>query len=306
MVNREAPPKEQRFRGIVLRLVSVFGYAIMAATLQVAGRRGVDGIELIFYRNVFAFPLLICWIAVGPGFGTIKTSRPGAHLTRSGIGLVTMSFNIYALTLLPLAEAITLSFAAPLFATSLSALFLKESIDAYRWTAVAIGFAGVLLVMQPGGHAIPAVGLTAALCGALGLAFVAITIRQIGFTEPAGATVFWYNVISIAVYTPLMLFHASAHDVRTWAILIVAGTSGSIAQLAMTASLRFAPVSVLTPFDYFQLVVACAIGWMIWNDRPAIWTILGGALIVTSGLLTAWREHRLGRMVMQEMPATGR
>ena len=267
----------------------------MAGGVKLAADRGVGTTELIFYRNLFSLPVILLWLAFGPGFAAIRTKRPRAHLSRAAVGLVSMSLNFQALVMLPLAEATTIGFAAPLFAMILSALLLGEQIGWHRWGAVALGFAGVIVVMQPGNSSLPLDGLAVAVLAALGVATVVITVRQIGATEQAATTVFWFNMASLAVMGLPMPWLAHAHSLEVFAILAVMGITGGIAQMLMTSSLRCAPVAVLAPFDYFQLIWATAIGWLLWAHAPSGSTLAGGLLIAASGIYAAYREHHLHR-----------
>lgn len=287
--------RDDRIRGIACRMGAVFCFAIMAGGVKLAADRGVSTTELIFYRNLFSLPVILTWLAVGPGFAAVRTRRPRAHLSRASVGLVSMFLNFQALAMLPLAEATTIGFAAPLFATIFSTLLLGERIGRHRWAAVALGFAGVIVVMQPGQAELPAGGLAVAIFAAVGVASVVITVRQIGATEQAATTVFWFNIASLAVLSLPMLWLAHAHSPAVFAILLVMGITGGIAQLLMTSSLRHAPVSVLAPFDYFQLIWATAIGWLLWARAPSPSTLAGGLLIAASGIYTGYREHHLRR-----------
>lgn len=290
-------PAEHRLRGIALRCGAVLCFAIMAGALKLAAERGASTIELIFHRNFFSFPVILAWLLVGPGLSAIRTQRPGAHASRAAIGLVSMVLSFQALSMLPLAEATTIGFAAPLFATILSALLLAERVGWHRWLAVAVGLIGVTIVMQPGSTQLPADGLVVALVAALGVAAVVVTLRQIGATESATATVFWFNIASLVATGIPMALLGHWPGPGLWPILAVMGLCGGVAQILMTASLRFAPIAVLAPFDYFQLLWATLVGWLLWSAEPAPATLAGGALIIASGLYTAWREHRRHRAI---------
>jgi drug/metabolite transporter (DMT)-like permease len=295
------PRSDHRLLGIAYRCGAVVCFAVMAGGVKLAADQGVSTTELIFYRNLFSLPIVLLWLALGPGFAAIRTQRPRAHLTRAAIGLVSMFVNFQALVMLPLAEATTIGFAAPLFATMLSALVLGEQIGRHRWGAVALGFAGVIIVMQPGSSALPLDGLGVAIVAAFGVASVVITIRQIGATEQAATTVFWFNIASLLVVSLPMPWIAQAHSLEVLVILFVMSVAGGIAQILMTSSLRCAPVAVLAPFDYFQLLWATAIGWILWTQTPSPSTLAGGILIAASGIYTGYREHRLHRRAIAAM-----
>jgi drug/metabolite transporter (DMT)-like permease len=289
------PPQQNRLLGIGLRIGATTSFAFMAAMIKLGHEAGVSLPEMVFYRFAFGLPPLLAWIALTRNYGVWRTKRPLAHLGRGAIGLGTMVLAFAALAFLPLAEATTIGFVAPLFSVMLSALILGERVGRYRWSAVAVGFVGVLIVMQPSGSNLPPLGLGLALLSALGVAGVTITIRQIGRTESTPTTVLWFTIFSMVLSGMLLPFYGAAHDGLTWAILIALGLFGGLGQLFLTSSLRFAPVPVVVPFDYAQLLWAVFLGWLLWDTHPAATTWIGAAVIVASGLYTLYREHKLGR-----------
>jgi len=294
-VNAPIPLAQNRLLGIALRIGATTSFAGMAAAIKLGDQAGVNLPELAFYRFAFGLPPLLVWIALTRNPGAWRTQRPFAHLARGAIGLTTMVLAFAGLTYLPLAEAATIGFAAPFFSVALSALVLGEPVGRHRWSAVALGFAGVMIVMRPGSSHLPAIGLAFAILAALGTAAVTITLRQIGRTEATPTIVLWFTLFSMAVTGLLLPVYGQAHDARTWAILLALGLFGGMGQLFLTSALRFAPVSVVVPFDYTQLIWAVLLGWLLFDTRPATSTWAGAALIVASGLYTVFREHKLGR-----------
>lgn len=301
MSERSTSRPARHLRGIVLRSLAVLFFAVMISAMKKASEGGLGAIEMVFYRSLFGMPVVLAWLIAGPGMDVIRTKRPGAHVFRSCIGISGILLNFGALIRLPLADAVTIGFSAPIFATILSALLLNDKVGRHRWAAVAIGFLGVAMVVRPGGQTLDHVGLLMAIGGAIGTAGVTITIRQLGGTEHAGTIVFWFFVSSTVVSGIGMLFVGQALTPQTWMMLAIGGISGAGAQVMMTMSLQAAPVSVVAPFDYLQIVWASIIGWLVWSVGPATGTLAGAALIVGSGLYTAWREHRLHR---DQLPAT--
>ena len=297
------PLQQNRLLGIGLRVGAATSFAFMAAAIKLAADHGVSLAETAFYRFAFGLPPLLLWIALTGSFGAWRTQRPLAHLWRGFIGLSTMVVAFTAVRLLPLAEATTLSFIAPLFSVALSALFLGEQVGRHRWTAVALGLLGVAVVMQPGGTHLDLLGLSLAVLAALGVAGVTITLRQIGRTERTPTIVLWFTCFSMLGTGLFMPAYGQAHDAETWAILVGLGLAGGIGQLFLTSSLRFAPVPVVVPFDYSQLLWAVMLGWLLWGTHPAATTWLGAAIIVGSGLYTLYREHELGRDRAKERAA---
>ena len=288
--------------GIALRIASAGCFSIMSALLKVASTHGVVAPEMLFYRALFGLPVVLVWVLTSQGgLSALKTERPWAHLRRSAIGISGILCIFQALTLLPLADATTLGFTAPIFATILSAVILHETVGRHRWIAVLIGFCGVAVVMRPmagaagSAHVLPLLGIAVGLLGAVLQAGVTITLRQLKDTEHVAAIVFWFFVASLVVGGLLLPFLGRWHGVQTLWLLIGGGVAGGLAQLTMTASLRAAPVAVVAPFDYLQIVGAVVFGWWLLSSPPSLNTLAGAALIASSGLYTVWREHRRRR-----------
>ncbi|PKP89647.1 MAG: EamA family transporter, partial [Alphaproteobacteria bacterium HGW-Alphaproteobacteria-16] len=236
-------PTDRILTGLGLRLFAILMLSTMGALIKLVESRGAHLAEILLFRQLFAIPLVLGWLAMSAGLSTIRTQRFGAHVLRACVGLVGMVFNFGAVLLLPLAEATTLSFTVPIFATILGALILKEVTGRHRWGAVIAGFIGVLIVTQPGGGNIPLGGAVVGLIAALFVAIISIQLRQLGRTESAGTTVFWFSTLSLLPLGIAYAFVAAPHDAGTFALLILIGLVGGAGQLALTAALRFAPVS---------------------------------------------------------------
>ena len=287
--------QERRLLGIALRASSATAFAGMSALLKAASEHGVTTPEMIFYRNAWALLVVGGWITVGPGWSAVRTRAPLAHLTRSVVGLLSMLLTFGALALLPLGEATTLTYAAPILATLLSGILLAEKIGVRRWCAVAVGFVGVLLVARPG-DGVTGLGLLVGIAAAVGQSAVMITIRQISRTEQTTAIVFWFTIFTTLAGAAMLPLFGHSHDLPTSGLLAGAGLLGGFAQLSMTASLRFAPVSVVVPLDYLQIVWGITIGWLVFLTPPTSLMLAGAALITASGIYTAYREHVRGRI----------
>jgi drug/metabolite transporter (DMT)-like permease len=283
--------------GIALRCGAAGFFSIQSSLLKVASNDGVVAPEMLFYRALFGLPVVLIWVLLGPGLSALRPRRPRVHIGRSALGIAAILCTFESLILLPLADAITIGFTAPIFATLLSALLLGEKVGPQRRLAVALGFVGVIVIMRPGGsgHAVPLIGVAVALASALGTAGVTVTLRQVANSEHFAALVFWFFTASVLVGAALLPFFGSWHGPHTMLMLVIAGLSGGAMQLCMTSSLRFAPVSVISPFDYLQIVGATILGWLMLSQSPTINTFAGAALIAGSGLYTAFREHRLRR-----------
>ena len=149
--------------------------------------------------------------------------------------------------------------------------------------------------MQPGGTRLDELGLLFAVCAAVGVAAITLAIRRLGATEPPETTVWWFTVGSMAVLAPSLMTVAAPGGWTAWALLLAIGLTGGTAQIAMTSSLRLAPVPVVAPFDYSQIVWAVALGWLLYDRLPARATWAGAALIVAAGLYSLFRERQLAK-----------
>ena len=287
-----AHDQEHVVSGILCRIGSGFSFATMGALLKLASEQGLNAPELVFYRSVFSLPVILFWVFRRESLAALRPNQPMAHVWRSGLGLLSMGLTFQALILLQLADATAINFTAPIFATILSFLILKEHVGVHRWTAVFIGFVGVLIVARPGGSSLPMIGVTIALLAAIGQAGVTTTLRHLQRSENIVAIVFWFAVSGVLIGGLVMPFFGAWHSAIAMGYVVAGGLAGGLGQLLMTASLR-APVSVVTPFDYLQIVAATAYGWMLFSDVPSTYTVLGASLIAGSGLYTALRERRL-------------
>ena len=300
MASAAAHDHDHVVSGILCRIGSGLSFSTMGALLKLASMEGLNAPELVFYRSLFSLPVVLFWVLKRESLVSLKPNRPLAHVWRGGLGLLSMGLTFQALILLPLADATAINFTAPIFATILSFLILREDVRIHRWAAVVIGFVGVIVIARPGGSSLPLFGLIIALFGAVGQASVTTTLRHLQRSENVAAIVFWFAVAGIVVGGLLMPFFGQVHGPRAITLVLVGGLAGGVGQLLMTSSLR-APVSVVSPFDYLQIVAATVYGWMLFSDVPSLHTIAGAALIASSGIYTAWREHRRR---LKEAPTT--
>ncbi|QNQ07979.1 DMT family transporter [Sphingomonas alpina] len=288
---------------IAMRLLSAALFASMNAVIKLAEARGATLGEILFFRQFGAAILLVAIIAGGPGLKSVATQRLPAHIARAVLGLSAMACTFTAILMLPLAESTTLGFTMPIFATILGALILHEPTGWHRWVAVAAGFAGVLVVAQPGGGHFPLWGAISGLAAALLTASVSILLRQISRTEGTMTTVFWFSTLSLIPLGIVYAFVVQPHAAIVWVMLLAVGVIGGIAQLAMTSALRLGPVSVVVPMDYSSLLWATAYGWLLFGALPGKWTWVGAPIIILSGMYIVWREHlRRTQLTLETVP----
>lgn len=291
--------------GMALRACSALSFSLMSAAMKWATTvEPVTAGEMVFYRSLFGLPVVLLWIlSLHGGVDAIKTKRPMVHVWRCVLGVSGIFLLFEGLRSLSLADAVTIGFTSPIFATLLSIVFLKEKVGLHRWGAIALGFIGVVVVMRPGTEGAPPLGgLLFSLGGAFVAASVTVTVRQLGKTESATSIVFWFFMACALAGGLFTLFEGTAHSWQVLGILALGGVAGGVAQLFMTTALRHAPVSLLAPLDYLQMVGALILGWMLMSDVPTVATLFGAALIAFSGLYTAWRERVLRREISAPTP----
>lgn len=271
--------------------------ASMSAMVKVASDRGIHLAEIIFWRQGMTIPMAIAWVMATSSISALGTRRPWMHAKRGLYGVAGMVLNFSGVILLPLAEATTFSFTAPIFAVILSALLLSEQVGKYRWAAVALGFVGVLIIAQPGGGQIPLLGASVAMGGAFMIALISIQVADLNRTDEPLTIVFWFAAFTTPLAAIFLPFVMTTHSPFEWVLLISIGVIGGFGQLLLTASLRFGQVASVIVMDYSALVWATLYGWLIWDTLPPVWTWVGAPLIVAAGMVIAWREHGLARPV---------
>jgi drug/metabolite transporter (DMT)-like permease len=287
------PPTERRLFALGLRLFGVSCLSIMTIFIKLAGDHGIPTSEMMFWRQAFALPVVLAFVVATSGLPSLRTAHFGLHASRTVFGLIAMGFTFSSYLILPLAEATTIGFTVPLFATLLSALILRERTGLHRWGAVIGGFVGVLIVVQPGSGHIPAAGAAVGLTSAFMIGCMTLLLRQIGKTETAATTVFYFSALSVPILAPFLWLYGSAHDGEGWLLMLAIGTIGGVGQIAFTASLRWAPIATVVGMDYISLLWSTLFGFLVWNHFPSAATWLGAPIIIASGLYIAWREHRL-------------
>lgn len=286
---------ERAALGIALRVAAMACFACLSAVVKWSGGRGIPTFEIVFFRNVFAFVPLGIYIWRTTGLDGLKTKRPLGHLTRSGIGLTSMVCGFSALQRLPLTDATAFQFAAPLFMTALSAVMLREQVGRHRWGAVLVGFIGVLIMTRPTGQ-VNAMGVGLALAAAVCTAGAHVTIREISATERGATIVFYFTLAGVVLGLAGCLFAWKTPDALTFAMLVLGGLVGGVGQILLTQAVTVAPVGVVAPFDYTQLVWATLFSLMIWGELPHPATVAGALVVAASGVYILHREIRRFRL----------
>lgn len=252
---------------------------------------GVSFGEVLFWRQAPTVVILLGWLALRGQISRFRTRRLPIHARRALLGMIGMLCTFGTPVLLPLAEATTLGFTTPLFAVILAAFLLRERVGPWRWLAVALGFAGVILIANPGQANWPPLGTALGIAGGLMVALISIQVRDLAQTDEPLTVVFWFATISTPVFALLLPWFATPHNATQWLLLLGCGLLGLLGQLLLTASLRYGQVASVIVMDYSALVWSTLFGWLIWDHLPTSATWFGAPLIVAAGLLIAWREH---------------
>lgn len=287
--------KEHIVLGMAASLGAFLMFTIMNAFAKLLSENH-SVFEIAFYRNLIAsIPFLI--IIFGFGRRDILTIRSQPLLVgvRAALGSATIATTFFAYSLMPMADTTTLLFTASLFVPVLGVIFLGENVGPYRWTAVAAGFIGVLIMLRPSGE-VYSLGVAAALAAACMQAGLQILLRYIGRFESPETTSFYFFVIGTLLMALSLPFIAVRPTIEEIPVLIGLGLSGAAAQWLLSTALRNAPAAIVTVFNYSGIIWATLLGWMIWNDWPLPHVFAGAAVVIASNLLMIWRESRLNRI----------
>lgn len=290
--------------GVSLKLVSVVLLASMAVCVKALGTAIPAG-QTIFVRGLLSMAVLALIAWCSPGLHVLKTSNWRSHASRSLSGTASMFCWFNALTLIPLAEFTAISFTAPMFVTVLAMLFLGERIHVYRWSALAIGFAGVLVIVGPdlaagfaasdeGAVSGRSLGVLLALGAAVFLAVAATFLRGMSGRggEHAIAITFYFSATTAVCAAFTALGGWPWPDARQWLLILLAGLFGVFGQLSLTWSYRFAEASTIAPLDYASLLMAVSYGYFLFDEVPRATTWIGAPLVIAAGLVIFWREYR--------------
>ncbi|HET9904803.1 MAG TPA: DMT family transporter [Xanthobacteraceae bacterium] len=296
-------------KGILLKIASALLFAVMSALVRWVSDRVPVG-QIVCFRSAFAIlPVLAIYAWRGQLPAVVRTARPLGHVSRGLIGVAGMFLSFAALARLPLAEVTAIGFAAPLMTVALAALILKERVRVYRWSAVGVGFLGVLVMLSPylnlspagSGHGAGAtLGAIFALLAAFSSAAAVIQTRRLTGSETNSAIVFYFSLISAIAGLLTWPLGWASPSLPVLAALVVIGFLGGIAQILMTESFRLAPASVVAPFDYTAILWTVILGYLMFGEVPLPIVFLGAAIVVAAGLFVIFRERHLARQRIEE------
>jgi len=298
-VSRSLDESHHAIVGIGFKLLSVLCLAAMAACVKYLGSAVPAG-QVVFFRGIISMLVIgaVAWRT--EGLKVLKTRNWRAHASRSVAGAISMFCWFISLTMIPLAQMMSISFTIPLFLTVLAMVFLHERIHSYRWTALAIGFAGVVIIVAPeliegSGSAL---GVSIALAAAILAAFALMFLRRMSGHEHALTITFYFFLTSTVLAVATLVFGPWPVPTREqWLLLGMTGGFGVLGQLAMSYSYRYAEASLVAPLDYVNMLVAVLIGFYVFGEIPHVSTWIGAPLVMAAGGIILWREYATLRQI---------
>jgi drug/metabolite transporter (DMT)-like permease len=248
--------------------------------------------QILFFRGIFALLPTMVAVAMGGGLATLRVGRWMPHLLRAALGLIAMGSFFYALRFMTLIDATAIAMAAPLLITILSVPILGEQVGCHRWTAVVVGFIGVIIMLKPDPEQMVQPIVVVPLITALAYALLQVVTRQHAHRESTQAFVFTYLSISTLVPGVFCLYEWQPVEVETLPAVVGIGVAGGTMMLFMIQAYRVAQASFLAMLDYTALLWAAALGWLFWRELPSASTVAGGAILVAAGIYIVHRESR--------------
>ena len=288
-------------RGIGLKIISVIVFVGMQTSIKLADE-GIPAGQVVFFRSFFALIPVVAYLAwLGDLRTALKTDDLPGLVWRGVIGVTSMSLGFFALTRLPYPEWISISYAAPLLTVVFAAVFLKEVVRLYRWSAVIVGLIGVLVVALPnltffeaGFDRTQAIGILASLGSAAVAAVAMIQVRRLVRHEKTATIVIYFSLTCACISLVSVPFGWVWPTAEQAFFLVMAGLCGGVGQLLLTACYRYADASTIAPFEYTSLIFAVALGYFLFGEDVTWTTLLGSLIVVCAGIFIIYREHQLG------------
>lgn len=302
-VTARATAADRPIQAILLMNLAVFVFTAMDGLIKhVSETYHYPTGELVFVRNLFAFLPLLGYMLVVEKRLNLTTTRPWAHIWRGAVGVSAMYCYFLSYKLLPLSDAIALGLSGPIFLTILSVPLLGEKVGWRRWSAVTIGFIGVLIMTRPGSGVFDPAALVPLLASVF-YALAMVSIRRLSATDQPTTIVFYFTLFATVagIFTlPLgsidpSLAWQQPQGLGEVGLLMLIGTMGGAAQIALTIAFRRASVSIVAPFEYMALIYGFLLGFLLFQERPDQYLITGGLVVVASGIYIIHRETLLAR-----------
>jgi drug/metabolite transporter (DMT)-like permease len=288
-------PSSNVQRGIVCMIIATVAFAITHALSKwLVGSYPVG--QVMFSRSLVGF--VGCAAVLLPLHGTsvFATRMPAAHWVRGLSQSISQTFSVLAFSLMPLASAIAINFSAPLWTALVAIIWLKERAGPARWVALLAGFSGVLIVANPGLDSFT-LGASFALLNAIMLGTVTVAVRGMTRTESVNTLLIWQLATVLLFHSLLLVFGFKWPTLRDLSLFVMCGLANLVGQVFWTKALMLAPATAVSPFFYFMLVWAAAIGFFVWGSVPTTALMAGSCIVVASGLFLLWHEAKAKKSV---------
>ena len=282
--------QSNNFKAITAMLLAVFCVTIMSVQAKLIGIE-YNAVQITFARAIVVLILLMPFIYKLGGLNFLKTKKPFLHFFRGLAGLIGNVMFFLAFQRLPVADVTVISQAVPIFSCILAIIFLRETIGWRRWTAITIGFLGVIIAINPSVNI--AVASLYALGGTLMWSTTIIFLRLLGSTEHPVKTVFYFMLVSVLITSIFQPFLWKDPSFKVILLIIGLGIAAFLTQLLMTYALQKAPASIVSPFNYTGIIWAIIFDYIVWNSHPMVATIFGGIIITISGIYIFKREAKI-------------
>ena len=275
--------------GFSAMLGSILLFTLMDASVKWLGA-SYPTAQIMFFRCAVALVPVLVIIGLRGGPRVLRTRHKRLHLLRSLLGIAAMGCAFYAFSLMPLADAIAILHSAPLFMTALSVLLLRERVGIRRWSAVIVGFVGMLIVVRPGAGMLDGGGLYMLMAAFL-IGCTTIVIRHLGRIDDPVCITFYFTLTGVAVSAAGLLLQGwVAPPATDLALLAAVGLLGGLGQYCMTLSYRHVAVGIVAPCKYLTIVFGGLLAYGIWGEVPDLQSLVGIGLIVLTGIYTLHRE----------------
>ncbi|MCK0173946.1 MULTISPECIES: DMT family transporter [Mycobacteriaceae] len=282
---------ENLVRGAALTTLAFFCVAMVGTIAKISGEHTSTGV-LLLAQNALCLAAILPFSARN-GWSTLRTERFGLHLLRAVTGTGCWYALFFALTQIPLANATLLTYSAPLWMPLIAGLVTRRMVGWPTWLGAVIGFAGVVLVLQPQ-HQRFSIGAAAALAGAVLLAVAMMSVRWLGATEPVDRILFYYFALSTVLSVPVAIADWQPVPAQIWGWLIALGVAQLLSQLLIVVAYRFAPAEKVGPFIYSVIVFTAVIDWIVWHHPPTLFMYLGMVLVIGGGLVAVRAKRTEG------------
>ncbi|MDQ0455852.1 DMT family transporter [Rhizobium paknamense] len=300
--SRPAGEVTNKAKAALLMMMAVSLFACLDSSAKIAARE-LPAFEVVWFRFALHFLLVAAIFNPWRSPEVWRTASPGLQMARASIQIVCTLLNFIALTYLQIAQTLSIQFMGPIFVTLLSVFFLGEKVGRYRWSAIFVGFAGVLVITRPTPGSFDPAFLIILASVLIGASYSILT-RRLARTDSPGSMLLIMAAFPALILTPLMPFlWVTPSTGRAWAALAGAGVFGAVSHYFYIQAHRFAPASFLAPLTYFQFLAVLLLGYLLFGDVPTLWTFAGAAILIGSGLFIWYRERQLSRQQMTSAPA---